>query len=34
MSGGWVNHSGAGPYSGYWQCSHVGCQKKARETYP
>ena len=34
MSGGWVNvpNGGAGIGSGYWQCSHVGCKKKANPT--
>jgi hypothetical protein len=33
MAGGWVSvpNGGAGIGPGYWQCSHVGCQKKARQ---
>lgn len=33
MAGGWVSvpNGGAGIGTGYWQCSHVGCQKKARQ---
>jgi len=30
MAGGWVNVPPGGGGS-YWQCSHVGCKKKARQ---